>query len=309
MIKPKKLKKGDKIAIIAPSSPCHDDISIQKAIKGVVSLGFKVEVGPNVYRKNGYLTGSDEERGEELNTFFARNDIDGIICLRGGYGCMSMLNKINYDIVRNNPKVFAGMSDITAIHSAINKHCNLVTFLSPVAINFAEPDNDFTISSFIDAVMNPSPIGELRNPCDYGNIKILCPGEASGEFIGGNLTLLTSAIGTSYEFDSSGRIIFIEALDEDPARIDRMLMQLILSGKFHQCKGIVLGNWKGCEPKNKDRSFPLLEIFRNRLSCLGVPVFYNLACGHEKMKITIPLGVKARLTLEGRILIEEASVV
>lgn len=307
-VKPKRLKRGDKIGIIAPSSPCHDEESVRKAIEAVSSLGFNVEAGPNLYRKNGYLTGSDEERGEELNSFFERKDIDGIICLRGGYGCMRMLDKINYDVVRDNPKVFAGMSDITAIHSALNKYCNLVTFLSPVAINLAEPDNEFTVSGFIKAVTDPSPIGELKNPKEYGSINVLCPGECSGEFIGGNLTLLSAAIGTPYEFDSRHRIVLIEDLNEEPSRIDRMLTQLILAGKFDECVGIVLGDWKGCEPKNKDRSFSLMQVFKDRLSHLGVPVFYNLACGHEKLKVTIPLGIKAKLTLDGRILIEEGAV-
>lgn len=307
-VKPKRLKKGDKIGIIAPSSPCHDKESVIKAIEGVKSLGFDVEAGPNLYRKNGYLTGSDIERGEELNTFFKRKDIDGIIALRGGYGCMRMLDKIDYDIVRENPKVFAGMSDITAIHSAINKHCDLVTFLSPVAVNFSEPDNEFTVSRFLEAVTNPYPIGELKNPEGYGSIKVLCPGQCIGEFTGGNLTLIASAIGTPYEFDSRGKIVIIEDLNESPARIDRMLTQLILAGKFNECAGIVLGNFKGCEPKNMYRSFSLMQIFKDRLSHLGVPVFYNLACGHEKQKLTIPLGVKGRLTPDGRIIIEESAV-
>lgn len=309
LVKPKRLKKGDKIGIIAPSSPCHDDISIQKGIEVLTSLGFNVEAGPNVYRKNRYLTGSDEERAEELNTFFERKDIDGIICLRGGYGCMRMIDKINFDIVRNNPKVFAGMSDITSIHNALNKYGRLVTFNSPVAINFGEPDNEFTVSSFINAVTNPYPIGEVKNPESYGDIKVLCPGEGRGEITGGNLTLLSLTMGTPYEFDTEGKIVFIEALNEEPSRIDRMLTQLVLAGKFKNCTGVIIGNWKGCEAKDKDRSFSLLEIFQDKFLSLGVPVLYNFACGHEKVKITIPYGVKTRLSLDGHIFIEETAVV
>jgi muramoyltetrapeptide carboxypeptidase len=308
-IKPHRIRIGDNIGIVAPSGPCYKDEKIVKGIEGIKALGFNVVVGDTVYKRDGYLAGSDYERAMDINDFFGRSDIDGIICLRGGYGAQRIIDKIDYKIIADNPKVFIGYSDITALHAAINKICGMVTFHGPVVTEIGDLIDEYTKNSLLQAVMSAEPLMELKNPEDAGCINILSGGEASGYMAGGNLSLIASSIGTPYEIDTYEKILFIEDIGEEPYRVDRMLTQLILSGKLQECNGIVLGQWPGCQPEKPYESLSLMEVLADRFVPLGIPVLYNLACGHEKTKMTIPLGVKARITADGKLIIEEGGVI
>lgn len=306
-IKPARLQMGSTIGIVAPASPCYEKDDIVSCVKTIKNLGFNVVLGNTVYMREGYLAGDDSERAKDINDFFMNKEIDGIICLRGGYGSQRILDKIDYEMIRKNPKVFIGYSDITAIHSALNRICDLITFHGPVALSFCSMD-EFTLNSFLNCVMSPEPLGEVKNPWNMEKIYSLYGGEAVGQIVGGNLSLLSSSIGTPYEIDTRGKILFIEDVDEEPYRIDRMLTQLILSGKLHDCSGIVLGQWTECEPEEPEKSFSLMEVLQDRLIPLNKPVLCNLSCGHEKVKITIPLGVMSRISKDGRLFIEEGGV-
>lgn len=307
-VKPAKLQKGSTIGIVAPAGPCYRKNEIANCVKAIEKLGFNVVPGNTVYMDKGYLAGEDFERARDINEFFMNQDIDGIICLRGGYGSQRILDKIDYDMIRRNPKVFIGYSDITAIHSALNRICGLVTFHGPIALNFCGMD-EFTLNSFLNCVTSSEPLGEVKNPGNIGKIYSLCSGEAAGQLVGGNLSLLSSSIGSPYEIDTRGKILFIEDVGEEPYRVDRMLTQLILSGKLSDCNGIVLGQWTKCEAVEPEKNLSLTEVLIDRLMPLGKPVLCNLACGHEKTKITIPLGVMSRISKDGRLFIEEGGVI
>jgi muramoyltetrapeptide carboxypeptidase len=307
-LKPPRIKEGSTIGIVAPASPYYGNM-LEKCIETFETFGFNVVVGETVYDKQGYLAGNDNKRAQDLNGFFKDKYIDGIICLRGGYGSLRLLDKIDYNAIKHNPKVFIGYSDITALHISINKLCNMVTFHGPVITNFTEDMDNYTKSSFLQAVTSATAAGILTSSDNSNELHILSPGEARGEIIGGNLTIITATLGTPYEIETTGKILFLEDVGEYPYRIDRMLTQLILCNKLQKCAGIVLGQWTGCEPKHPEESLSLFEVFEDRLQPLGIPILYNLAAGHGKTKMTIPLNTKTKITNDGKLVFEEGGVI
>lgn len=310
MIKPNKLRKGSTIGIIAPAGPIINAERIKKGVDVLKRLGFNVVEGENIYSKKGYFSSGDGQRADEFNSFFESDGIDAVLCLRGGYGTLRILDKINYSTISANPKVFIGYSDITALHIAINKMCNMVTFHGPMLnSDFGGDIDEYTLNSFLRCVTDETPIGEFENPREYGELKVLYPGTGCGRLVGGNLTVMVSTIGTPFEIDLDGSILFIEDVGEEPYRVDRMLTQLILGGKMDNCRGIVLGQWTHCSSNNPDRSFTLEEVFADRLIPLKIPILYNAAIGHQKMKATLPYGVNAMITNDGRLIIKEGGVV
>lgn len=298
MIKPKALKKGDTIGLIAPSSPITDnaDEKVEKSVAALQAQGFNVEVDKSCFAKYGYLSGTDEVRAEGVNRMFADKQIDAVFCLRGGYGTPRILDKINYEMIRENPKLFNGYSDITALHVALNKKCNLITLhgIMP-GIDMLRNFSDFTKESYFRAITSTEPLGELKNPAGE-EIKRLIPGKAEGEIIGGNLSLIVTAIGTPYEIDVKEKILLLEDIGEYTYRVDRMLTQLRLAGKFDECVGIILGDFRDCEVEYGDENgLSLMQVFEDIIAPAGKPVIYNFKAGHCNPKISLPFGVKALL--------------
>lgn len=308
MIKPRPLKYGDTVGVIAPSGPCYDDERIELGKKTLENMGFKVKMGKNCYDRYGYLAGKDEIRAHDLNSMFSDKEIGGIICLRGGYGTSRILDKIDYETIKKNPKVYVGFSDITAIHIAINQICGLVTFHGPmVTSNMVENFDEFTKNSLLDCIMGKEDSRSLNNPkgeeigCIYG-------GQTEGPLIGGNLSLLCATLGTSYEIDTRGKILFIEEVKEEPYKIDRMLTQLYLSGKLEDANGIILGDWNECIAENPERSLTLKQVFDDIIKPLKKPTIYNFKSGHCKPMITLPMGVKVLMKAdEGEIVLKESA--
>lgn len=295
MNKPKALQKGDTVGLIAPSSPVASAEKIEMAIQSLRRLGFNVAVGDSVGQKYGYLSGSDYIRAQDINKMFSDKSIAGIICIRGGYGSMRILDMLDYDMIRDNPKVFVGYSDITALHIAFNKFCDFVTFHGPMAESDMINDfDDFTKSGFLKAVTSGHFPIELKNPPGH-DIKSLSGGTARGMLIGGNLSLIASTLGTKYEINTVGRLLLLEDIGEEPYRVDRMLTQLKLAGKFDDLNGIILGNFKNCEAENPEKSLSLMQIFEDILVPYGKPIIYNFMTGHCKPKITVPFGEYALL--------------
>jgi len=309
VIKPKAVKKGATIGIVAPSGP-EDRDKINKGIKVLENMGFKVKLSENAFCKYGYLAGEDDFRAEEINRMFLDDSIDAIIALRGGYGAPRILDKINYEIIKENPKVFIGYSDITALHISINQLCGLITFHGPmVTSDMAEDFHDFSKESLLRAISNTSSLGKITNP---GGEKILSlsGGRAEGILTGGNLSLICSTLGTSYEIDTEGKILFIEDIDEEPYSVDRMLTQLKLSGKLEKARGIIIGDWNNCVPEDPEKSLTLMEIFEDILLPLKKPIIYNVKAGHCNPMITLPLGAKISIDGDkGEIYIEESAVI
>lgn len=304
---PKKLKKGDTIGIAAPAGSCTDINGIYKGIDLLKRRGFNVIEGKNIYRVNNYLAGDDEKRVEDINEFFQNKSIDGIMCLRGGYGSIRILDKIDYKAIIKNPKVFIGYSDITSILCAINKLCDLVTFHGPMLYSdFSYYIDEYTYNSMEKCIMINKPYGIVENPISYKNIKGFNLKDSYGKIIGGNLTTIISTLGTAYEIDTDNKILFIEDINEEPYKIDRMLTQLILSNKFKKCKGIILGQFTHCN-EFSDR-INLIDMFIEKFDKFKIPVLYNVCFGHEKLKLTIPMGVSAKITKECEFHIIEKAV-
>ncbi len=294
MIKPRVLKTGDTIGVVAPSSPSK--LGEEKIVESLLKeLGFKAKLGKSCFSGYGYLAGSDEIRANDMNHMFFDTEVDGIICLRGGYGTPRILDMLDYDLIIKNPKVFVGYSDITAIHIALNHKCNLVTFHGPmVASDMATKFDDFSKESFLKAITTAKPIGELCNP-EGQQIACFQGGIAEGKIVGGNLSLIAATMGTPYEIDTKEKLLFIEDIDEKPYSIDRMLTQLRLAGKLEQCSGIILGDFNNCIPEKCEDSLTLMEVFMDIIKPLGKPAIYNFRSGHCDPKITVPFGVDAIL--------------
>lgn len=306
MIKPKALQPGDLIGIIAPASPAPEE-KVKLAIEQVEALGFRVKMTQSCYEKHGYLAGTDDRRAEDLNLMFRDPEVKGILCLRGGYGTPKILNKIDWAAIKANPKVFCGYSDITALHLGMNQISGLVTFHGPMAASdIAGGMDDYSKDYWLRALTQTAPLGEISNPAGE-EIHCLVPGEASGELVGGNLALVAATIGTPYEIDTKGKILFLEDIGEEPYRVDRMLTQLALAGKFADAVGIVLGDWNDCDPAKPEQSLSLLEVFTEIVVPYGKPMIYNLQAGHCTPKVTLPFGVRAVLKAEEKVLVIEES--
>lgn len=306
MIKPRVLKVGDTIGVVAPSSPSK--LGEAKIVENLLkNFGFKAKLGDSCFSSHGYLAGSDEIRAKDINDMFLDKEIDGIICLRGGYGTPRILDMLDYDMISNNPKVFVGYSDITTIHIALNNRCNFVTFHGPmIASDMASKFDDFSKESFLKAITKSEPMGELNNPKGE-SIECLEAGIAEGKIVGGNLSLIAATIGTPYEIDAKGKLLFIEDIDERPYSVDRMLTQLRLAGKLEECSGIILGDFNNCIPDKGEESLTLMEVFMDIIKPLGKPTIYNLKAGHCEPKITVPFGVEAMLDANERKLIIKES--
>ncbi|HHV38497.1 MAG TPA: LD-carboxypeptidase [Tepidimicrobium sp.] len=297
MIKPKGLVLGDTMGIVAPAGPSTRK-KVEMACRQLVDMGFRVKVGKSCYEKYGYLAGSDSLRAEDINSMFEDEEVDGIICLRGGYGTLRILDLLNYNMIANNPKVFIGYSDITALHIGLNRMTNLVTFHGPMAApDIAGGLDCFSKSSLYSSIMKDGfDKGKLENPMGKG-IEVINEGVAEGTIIGGNLSLIVSTLGTPYEIDLRGRLLFIEEIGEQPYRVDRLLNHLRLSGKLEEAKGIILGDFKNCNPRDgrEDYSLSLNQVIMDVIAPIGKPCIANVQAGHCKPMLTIPFGVKARL--------------
>jgi muramoyltetrapeptide carboxypeptidase len=307
-IKPRALQKGSTIGIIAPAGPVDDFRSVEKGMKVLESLGFNVLPGRHILKREGYLAGSDDERLADLMDMFTDRQVEGIMCLRGGYGSIRLLSKIGYRLISQNPKIFMGYSDITALCLAIRQKCGLVTFSGPmVAADLGSFLSAYTLGSFIRAVTCPVPAGLISTPPGEPPAVTITPGKARGELTGGNLSMITATLGTPYEIETKNVLLVLEEVNEEPYRIDRMLQQLLLGGKLTAAAGIVFGRCVNCEAK-QGNSPALLEVIRQNLGGLGIPCFYGFATGHAAHKATWPVGVAGRLDADkGLLFIEETA--
>lgn len=298
-IKPKRLKQGDLIGLIAPAS-FIDENELKESIENFEKLGFKVKYNDKILEKYGYLAGSDEHRANEINNFFEDKEVKGIFCVRGGYGTPRIAKMLNYDIIKRNPKIICGYSDITSLLYSIYSQTGLVCFHGPVATSTF---NEFSVNYFVKTLMEPQDKLELVSAenedlsiTDYQRY-VINEGTAEGILAGGNLSLVVNHIGTDYDIDLKGKILFLEEIDEKPYRIDRMLTQLINAKKFNGIAGIALGVFRKCDIDKTDNnnSFTLKEVLIDRLKSLNVPIVYGLSIGHIINKFTLPFGIKAKL--------------
>ncbi|MFA6980472.1 MAG: LD-carboxypeptidase [Ignavibacteriaceae bacterium] len=314
-IKPKRLKSGDTIGLVSPGGFITEE-QLEESKTNITSLGFLVVVAKNILHTNGYFAGTDKERAEDLHEMFGNKKVNGIVCVRGGYGCSRTLDFLDYDLIKRNPKVLIGYSDITALLYGIYAETGLIGFHGPVATSTF---NEFSVNNFKNVLMNPQSKTLLWSAVEDGTKSeykplVIRSGKATGKLVGGNLSIVASLIGTKYDVDTKGKLIFLEEVGEEPYRIDRMLTQMLQAGKFKNVAGVALGIFTKCESKPDEsgiaNSFSLSEILSDRLFRLGVPVIYGLSFGHVVNKFTLPFGVNAELDVDNQslTLLEKAVV-
>jgi len=295
IIKPERLNIGDTIGIISPASPIFKE-KLDKGINYLKNLGFNVKLGKHVYGERGYLSGTDEERASDLHELFSDNSVKAVFCSRGGYGSIRILKYIDFELIKKNPKIFVGYSDLTALEISMLVKNGLVTFYGPtVAEDF---DNEIDYSGF-DLLLKIISFETNAYKADISVHNIVKGGKSTGILIGGCLSVFSSLLGTDYFPDLKDAIIFLEDTNEEPYRIDRYLSQLKLCGVFNKACGLIFGKFTRCESKEKDYKGPNVdEIIKDTASNLDIPVIKNLSFGHIKGKITIPVGIKATINTD-----------
>ncbi|WP_104421665.1 S66 peptidase family protein [Neolewinella xylanilytica] len=289
---PARLKRGDTVGLITPASFIDDD-SLQRAYQQIEGLGLTVKPGRYLRSEHGFLAGSDRERLDDLHAMFADRDVKAVWCARGGYGSARLLPALNYDLIRRNPKILIGYSDITALLNAITNQTGLVTYHGPVGSSEFTP---YTERHMRNALLEGEAWQRIELPDGATEQYIIHPGIATGSLWGGNLSLLAAMVGTKAVPDLEGKVLFIEEVGEKPYRVDRMLTQLRQAWQLQRCAGIMLGLFHDCEADAGDRSLTLRETLTDRLGDLGIPVAYGLPIGHIKDMCTLPVGGTVRFS-------------
>lgn len=305
-IKPKKLERGSTVAVTAPGGAIWNPQDVFKFEQQLRNMGFKVILGRTLSIKKGYLAGTDEERAKELMQFFEDPSIDGIIAMRGGWGCARLLEKLDYSIIKSNPKVLMGFSDISSLLNAIYIRTGLITFHGLVGVNTW---NEFSTEVFNRIVC----YGEnCLLPMDQSSAKsfvTINDGKARGRLIGGNLSVLSGLVGTSYFEIPENSILFLEETNEEPYVVDRLLTHLKLANIYTKLNGVVFGHCSKCLAENPGQSFPIIDVIREHFSELKIPVSYGSPIGHIASKWTLPIGIEVEMNSHtGALVLLESAV-
>lgn len=300
MIIPKQLFPGAKVALVAPASAVPEE-KLQPALDYVRKLGLEPKVYPSCYfaNRDGYLAATDAQRAKDINDAFADPEINGIWCIRGGYGGHRILPLLDVDMICANPKWFGGYSDITALHTLFNQVCGLETYHCTMPSTEPNPD-EFTLNLLKKAMFGEL-TGELAYPEGQKPVTLV-GGTARGILCGGNLSLLVASLGTPWEIDTKNKILFLEDIGEKTYRVDGMLTQLRNAGKFQDCNGIVLGAWTDCPPEYPEKTLLLPDIFQQLVVPAGKPCMMDVACGHVLPTMSLPLGRMCTLDADAGIL-------
>ncbi|MCB2204871.1 LD-carboxypeptidase [bacterium] len=301
---PQRLKKGDLIGVISPSSPSRYPERITRGITYLMSQGFYVRLGMSVETQDGYLAGSDALRAQDIHEMFEDERVGAILCTRGGYGAGRLLDHLDYDLIRAHPKILVGFSDVTALSMAIIARSGLLSFHGPmVAAEFGVGPTEIAELAFWSMLMDRRTQRELA----FGGEEALVEGTAEGMLIGGNLAVYASMIGSPYLPDPSGCILFLEDVGENVYRLDRMLLQLKHAGVLNAVAGVVLGSFTAIPEDEPNRE--LITVLREYLLPLQVPVMTGFPFGHIPDKVTLPLGAQVTLDTAKRQLTVRQAVV
>ena len=315
VIIPQGLKEGDTVGVVSPSSAIFETEPYEIAKENLEAMGLKVKFGEFVKGRYGHLAGTDEERAEELNEMFRDENIQAVMALRGGSGAARILDKLDYETIKNNPKIFIGYSDITALHLAIYEKTGLVTFHGPLAVSTW---NSFSFDYFKRLLFDKEKI-TFTNPTDKGDnlvqienrIRTIREGEATGRLIGGNLSVLTGIMGSEYfPSDWEGNILYLEDVGEQIYAVDRMMSQLQLGGVLDKISGFVFGKCTSCNPGGSGYgSLTMEEVIDHYIKPLNIPAFSGAMIGHIDDNVTIPNGLKAKINAtKGSIELQENPV-
>ena len=315
VVKPKRLEQGDLVGLVAPSGSSWEDEDVRFAADVVESLGYRVRLGRHVFARRGYLAGEDEQRAADFNAMFADDEVDAVFAIQGGYGAQRILPLVDFEAIRAHPKALLGYSDITALLNAVHSRTGLVTFHGPIAKGNFTP---YTLAEFRKVLTSPRETVEIGSPPPFerrpgwvereNRRTTIVGGKARGRLVGGNLTLLSTLMGTPFQPDFAGKILFLEDVHEEPYRVDRMLTQLWLAGAFEAAAGVVVGKLTDADPTG-GRSLSLEEILVDRLRPLGKPAYRGAMIGHVDDKTVVPLGVEAEMDADaGTLTLLEAAV-
>jgi muramoyltetrapeptide carboxypeptidase len=291
IIVPTRLRRGATIGIVAPGSPPSSPEKTDRGAAYLRDKGYHIVFGESVFAHDGYLAGSDEVRANDINRMFADLEIAAIFSLRGGYGSARLLDLLDYKIVQRNPKIFVGYSDVTALSMAFLKKTHLLTFAGPMAaVEMNSGMDAFTERAFWNMLSRPK---ESMRLFQFRGDDVIAPGSCEGRLIGGNLAVLLSLIGTKYEPDWKGTILFLEDVGENVYKIDRMLLQLRMGGVLGKIAGVLLGSFSSIPIETPNRD--LIEVFKEYFQPLRIPVVWNVPFGHTMPKITLPMGAQLRI--------------
>jgi muramoyltetrapeptide carboxypeptidase len=289
---------------------------VEDSLAALDRLGFKPKLAPNVRQRLGFLAGTDRERADDLMGMLADPAVTAIFCLRGGYGSGRLLNLLDYKFIRRHPKILVGFSDITSLHCALLARARIVSFHGPTLNTSLTSDNPptFVLRSLWNTLMTPAAAGSICEGYPQETVSILHGGIATGQLVGGNLSVLMTTLGTPYQPPFKDNILFFEDVDEDPYSFDRMLTHLLNAGLLQQVAGIAIGLNRDSKPSEKndakDYSQTTADVLAERLKPLGIPVVTGLPFGHVHFNATLPVGVRAKLDGEkGDLVITEAAVV
>ena len=298
-VKPRRLAPGATLGLVSPASATFVAEELEIIKETVAALGLKWKLGAHAMDRYGYLAGKDADRAADLNAMFADDGVDGILCIRGGWGCNRLLPLLDYGTIAAHPKVLIGYSDITSLLNGIYARTGLVTFHGPVG---ASTWNTFSLD-YLRRILFAGEALVMDNPKVTGDnlvvakdrVHTITPGTASGRLVGGNLTVLAAMMGSPYLPDWSGTILFLEDVQEHVYRIDRMLTQLKLAGVLERISGFVFGKCTKCDPGDGYGSLTLEEVLNDHIQPLKIPAWSGAMIGHIEQKFTVPVGVLARI--------------
>ncbi|MFH0784743.1 MAG: LD-carboxypeptidase [Pseudomonadota bacterium] len=291
---PLPLKKGDTIGIIAPAGRLLDENRFSSGVKVLREMGFNITFPRDLWPGIEYLSDTDQNRGSEFNRLFGASEVKALIALRGGFGCLRILDKIDLTIVATQPKMIIGFSDITVLQNYLYQKSGLISLHGPV------------VTSLVDATLSARErlflclAGKWDEPITVKKIEVLRDGPIlTAPLVGGNLASLVSLLGTPYDFSWDDKIIFLEDINEPAYRVDRMLTQLSLAGKFDKLAGLILGDFSGIHPSNSTQQISYLEIIWSRVFelCGGsdFSIWGNFPTGHCQHNLTLPIGAYAEM--------------
>jgi muramoyltetrapeptide carboxypeptidase len=313
ILKPERLCPGDIVGLVAPASAPPDPKAVDLAAAAIEKAGYKPKLGKNVRARLGFIAGTDRERAADIMTMFADKRVKAIFSLRGGYGCTRMMDRLDLDVIRRNPKIFSGYSDITALHNILGSRLNMISFHAPMWNGaLADPKVPaFTKKSFFKTVTEAEPAGSICDGYDKKTVSILRGGIAEGRLVGGNLSLICATLGTPYAPSFKNKILFWEDISERPYRLDRLLTHLWTAGVLSQVAGVAVGVNADCDEKKSGREYYQngADVVKERLEKLRVPVVTGLPFGHVDLNATIPVNALARLDAKrGDLIILESAV-
>ncbi len=299
-VRPLRLQPGDTVGLVDPASALWEPVRVEIVEESLAALGFKTKRGANLLARRGYFAGTDEQRAADLNAMFADPDVRAIHCIRGGWGCARLLPLLDWKTISRHPKILLGYSDITVLLLALHAKTGLVTFHGPVGSSQWNPFNVGYLKRVLqegEAVTfeNLKEIDEDELTVTENRVQTLHPGTARGRLLGGNLTVLTSLVGSGYLPDWEGYILFLEDVEEAPYRIDRMFTQLRLAGILQQARAVIWGNCTDCRPGEGFGSLTLREVLEDHIRPLGVPAWQGAMIGHIERQFTLPVGIEVEV--------------